>query len=293
MIEYSIIDDAAIALGGTSLTLEAMTQSVKDKCEFISTADLCKTHLQFKNPRVWVIGNTMAMNKEAYETLVTILQTKKTVKVDFDYGFCRYRGPTPHRLLGKKECDCLSNPETASLKNIYTLIHQKSSTVFYMSEAQRQIHKASFPVSDEKSLVLTSCFSSTCLDKMRELKEKPKNGKYAIVQGHPGWHSRAKGISEAVNHALENGLEYEIISTSTHEEMLEKLSTFKGLIFLPIIEDTCPRITIEAKLMGLDVITNPNSQHTVEDWWSFSLDKMEEYLKERPLKFQNILTNLI
>ena len=293
MIEYSIIDDAAIALGGTSLTLEAMTQSVKDKCEFISTADLCKTHLQFKNPRVWVIGNTMAMNKEAYETLVTILQTKKTVKVDFDYGFCRYRGPTPHRLLGKKECDCLSNPETASLKNIYTLIHQKSSTVFYMSEAQRQIHKASFPVSDEKSLVLTSCFSSTCLDKMRELKEKPKNGKYAIVQGHPGWHSRAKGISEAVNHALENGLEYEIISTSTHEEMLEKHSTFIGLFFLPIIEDTCPRITIEAKLMGLDVITNPNSQHTVEDWWSFSLDKMEEYLKERPLKFQNILSNLI
>jgi len=166
-----------------------------------------------------------------------------------------------------------------------------------MSEAQKQIHGNVFSAPEVESwnpaLVLSSCFSPASLNKMKEFREKPKNGKYAIIQGHPGWHSQAKGVSESVNYALENDLEYEIISTSTHEEMLEKLSAFEGLIFLPIIEDTCPRITIEAKLMGLKVITNPNSQHTSEEWWDFPLDKMEEYLKERPLKFQDILSNLI
>ena len=197
MIKYALIDDAAISLGGTSLTLDAITEPFKHECEIISSKDLCRTHLQFKHPKVWIIGNTLGLNKESYETLITILQTKKTVKIDFDYGFCKYRGPTPHRILGKKECDCGTNPQTLSLKNIYTLIHRNSSVVFYMSEQQRQIHKTFFPVSDEKSQVLTSCFTPSSLKKMRELRDIPKNEKYAIIQGHPGWHSQAKGVSEA------------------------------------------------------------------------------------------------
>ena len=145
MIKYALIDDAAISLGGTSLTLDAITEPFKHECEIISSKDLCRTHLQFKHPKVWIIGNTLGLNKESYETLITILQTKKTVKIDFDYGFCKYRGPTPHRILGKKECDCGTNPQTLSLKNIYTLIHRNSSVVFYMSEQQRQIHKTLEP----------------------------------------------------------------------------------------------------------------------------------------------------
>ena len=49
--------------------------------------------------------------------------------------------------------------------------------------------------------------------------------------------------------------------------MINLLSSYKGLISLPIIEDTCPRITLEARYMGLEVITNKMSQHTKEDWW--------------------------
>ncbi len=292
MIKYTFIDDSVVNLGGTSLTLNAIIEPFKEECELISTADLNKIHLQFKHPRVWIIGNTLNLNKESYETLITILQRKRTVKIDFDYGYCKYRGPTPHKILGKKECDCLENPETLSLKNIYTLIHNNSSAVFYMSEGQRQIHKKYFPVSEEKSLVLSSCFTSESFDKMRQMREVEKNGKYAIIQGHPGWHSQAKGVSEAVSYALQMELDYDLISTKTHGEMLETLGRYKGLIFLPIIEDTCPRVTIEAKLMGLEVITNDNSQHTKEEWWSLSLDEIENYLTERPQVLHQKISNL-
>jgi hypothetical protein len=292
MIKYTLIDDAVMSLGGTSLTLDAITEPFKDECELISSANLCKTHLQFKHPKVWIIGNTLGLNKESYETLIEILQTKRTVKIDFDYGFCKYRGPTPHRILGKKECDCTTNPETLTLKNIYTLIHSNCSAIYYMSEHQRQIHKTFFPVSDEKSLVLSSCFTSSSLSKMREFRNMEKNEKYAIIQGHPGWHSQAKGVSESVNYALQNNLNYDIISTKTHDEMLKKLGSYKGLIFLPIIEDTCPRITIEAKLMGLEVITNDNSQHAKESWWNSSIDEIESYLAERPNILHQQISNL-
>jgi hypothetical protein len=74
--------------------------------------------------------------------------------------------------------------------------------------------------------------------------------------------------------------------------MLELLSQYSGMIFLPIIQDTCPRVTIEAKLLGLDVITNEKSQHITEDWWNFEFDQMSEYLIDRPNIFWKILNEL-
>ena len=282
MIKYTVIDDSAIQLGGTSLTLEAITEPFKDECEFITTSELTKTHLQFKHPKVWIIGNTLGLSRESYESLLEVIKNRTSIKIDFDYGFCRFRGPTPHRVLGKKECDCLVNPETATLKNLYYQIKENSSAVFYMSETQRQIHQQAIGIKDEQSIVLSSCFTSDSFKKMKEYRSKPKSEKYAVIDGHQGWHSEAKGVTKSINYAVTKNLAYDVFKTDTHDEMLDRLSEYKGLIFLPTIEDTCPRITIEAKLMGLEVITNENSQHTSESWWNSSLEEMEEYLKERP-----------
>ena len=292
MIKYTVIDDSAIQLGGTSLTLEAITEPFKDECEFITTSELTRTHLQFKHPKVWIIGNTMALNKESYESIVDIIQHRTTVKLDFDYGFCKFRGPTPHRILGKKECDCLINQETATLKNLYCYIRDNSSIIFYMSEMQRQIHQQAIGIKDEQSMVLSSCFTQDSFKKMKEYRDRPKSEKYAVIDGHQGWHSEAKGVKKSINYAVTKNLAYDVFKTDTHDEMLDKLSGYKGLIFLPIIEDTCPRITIEAKLMGLEVITNENSQHTTESWWNSSLDEIENYLKERPNLLHQKLINL-
>ena len=75
--------------------------------------------------------------------------------------------------------------------------------------------------------------------------------------------------------------------------MLEALSNYKGLIFLPIIQDTCPRIVIEAKLLGLELIINSNCQHITEDWWqNKSNQEITSYLKERPNYFWETMGNI-
>ena len=56
MIKYTVIDDSAINLGGTSLTLDAIAEPFKHECEFIKTSDLTKTYLDFKHPKVWIIA---------------------------------------------------------------------------------------------------------------------------------------------------------------------------------------------------------------------------------------------
>ncbi len=46
------------------------------------------------------------------------------------------------------------------------------------------------------------------------------------------------------------------------------------------------------ELMGLEVITNENSQHTLEEWWNKPLDEIENYLKGRPEILHQELINL-
>ena len=118
--------------------------------------------------------------------------------------------------------------------------------------------------------------------RFKELRSKEKNNIYAIIDGQGGWHSRAKGVSDSIHYAESNNLDYKLIKTKTYEEMLDTLCEFKGLISMPIIHDTCPRITLEARYLGLEVLTNSNSQHITEDWWKCSDQEAFEFTQSRP-----------
>ena len=144
-------------------------------------------------------------------------------------------------------------------------------------------------INENKKSILSSCFTLETLLLFDKLKNKKKNNKYAIIDGQGGWHSQAKGVSESIKHAKENKIEYDLIKTKTHIEMLNLLSSYKGLISLPIIDDTCPRITLEARYMGLDVITNNFSQHITEDWWKGNDEEALSFTKSRPNYFWNKL----
>ena len=140
-------------------------------------------------------------------------------------------------------------------------------------------------IDPKKKTVLSSCFSSEDMLLMSELRKKTKNKKFAIIDGKGGWHTEAKGIKPSIEYAESNNIEYDVIKTETHHEMLHLLSDYKGLINKPIIDDTCPRVTIEAKLMGLEVILDEMSQHITEEWWKQTPGKIIKYLSSRPKLF--------
>ena len=296
-MDYVFIDDSAIALGGTALTLEAITEPFRDQVDFVKTSELTLQHLQFKKPKIWILGNITALTAQSHEALVQLMNRESFVKIEFDYGYCKFRGEVPHQRLGGTLCDCPSTKDAASaaFSQLYSLIKQRALHIFYMSEEQRNFHlcKVIGVENANKTSVLSSCFLKKDLEKMEAFRQRPKNGKYAIIDGLGGWHTQAKGVSEALDMAQASKLDYVLIKTKTHEELLEKLSHFYSLIFLPIIHDTCPRITIEAKLMGVHVLTNSRSQHVYEDWWvNKSAEESQAYLEERPRWLLNKLKGL-
>ena len=103
-----------------------------------------------------------------------------------------------------------------------------------------------------------------------------KDSNYLILNSN----SWIKGTKSCVEYAQRNSLDFELISGLPYHELMIKLSTSKGLIFKPLGGDTCPRIVIEAKLLGCDLILNDNVQHKDEEWFK-SIDSCLEYLKNR------------
>ena len=78
-----------------------------------------------------------------------------------------------------------------------------------------------------------------------------------------------------------------MVSDLKHKDLLRKLADSKGLIFFPKGFDTCPRITMEAKMLGCDLILNDYVQHKGEQWFNDDIEK--HILKKRKLFFDKCL----
>ena len=105
--------------------------------------------------------------------------------------------------------------------------------------------------------------------------------KWAIL----GSNSWIKGVDEAKQWCEENGNEYEVLWGLPYRDVLDKLAQSKGLVFLPLGGDTCPRMVIEAKLLGCELSLNENVQHSEESWFTGTEEEMIDYLKGRTQVF--------
>lgn len=80
-------------------------------------------------------------------------------------------------------------------------------------------------------------------------------------------------------------MKFELLKNLSNEDFLKQLSSSKGLIFFPRDMDVGSRITIESKLLGREVILNYNVLVQFEPWFSGSLEGIEEYFLDGPMRF--------
>ncbi|MDG1173569.1 MAG: hypothetical protein P8M67_04655 [Opitutales bacterium] len=282
-LKVCFVDDAVSTVGGTSLTLNAIVEPNENNVDFISTLDFSLKNV-FEDYDLYVLGNALGFSKNSLDAILLLLDLKPFCKIEFDYGYCINRGRIPHKILSGEDCNCPR--EDVFLKELYEKIRSKALHIFYMSKDQMKIHNEFLPkICQTKTSILSSCFTKQNLSDFKKLKSKKKNEKYAIIDGQGGWHSEAKGVKKSIKYAENNNLKFDLIKTETHDEMINLLSSYKGLISFPIIEDTCPRITLEARYMGLEVITNEMSQHIKEEWWKKNDEEAFNFTASRPKYF--------
>ena len=228
--------------GGAELTTEALIEGSYIPCNKILTSDPHLIPLMKKNTDAfWIFGNFASAS---HQVLLFAAKNLNYSVLEYDYKYCVHRSPGKHILEGKS-CQC----ESSGQGKVVSIFLNNAKMTWWMSRKQYDHYKNKFPfLNNDRNQVLSSVFSKKTLDYICSLETKNKNNKYLILNS-PSW---IKGVSESKQYAEKNNLEYELVWGLNHKELLEKLSKSKGIIFFPNAGDTCPRMTIEAKLLDCE-----------------------------------------
>jgi hypothetical protein len=247
-------------VGGAELTTDAFIQSMPEGVNVskIHCTNLTVDFLKSNNDTHFIICNFASLRDEVK---LTMCKDFDYSIVEYDYKFCKYRSMKKHEIIEKKACDCVEQMHG----KINSAFYGYAQRVWFMSHGQKDIFLSKIEVlKEERCEVIGSAFSEDNLRFMESIKDNKKDDTYVIL-GSESW---IKGTRQCIEYAKKNNLKFEIVKNIQYRELLNKMSRCKGLIFQPLDYDTCPRIVIEAKLLGCELKLNKYVQHKDENWFA-------------------------
>ena len=271
-------------VGGAELTSEALIEKSPFRLFKLHSQHVTRDLIRLNADKFWLFGNFASMPGEL------VSEATKTLRysvIEYDSKYCRFRSPEKHILEGTR-CNCHNEPQGKLISDFFCA----SKHVFWMSEKQLARHVSVLPaLAHVKNTVLSSVFNDETLDLIRTLREKNQQRQGWLVIYSDSW---IKGTSQAVAWCRENNKPYELVGKMAYGALLERLSRAEGLVYLPPGADTCPRLTCEAKLLGLAMMLNANVEQMGESWFDTDdLGVVEAYLRGSTKRFWDIVSPLI
>jgi glycosyltransferase involved in cell wall biosynthesis len=266
--------------GGAELTTEALLESSPLKIHRIRSRELSAETVAANVDKYWIFGNFSQVDP----SLLTLIAQRTNYSVlEYDYKFCKYRSIEKHQDSEGKPCDCQNQP----IGKLISTFYSRAKSIFWMSVDQQERYFDRFPSlrDDTKHIVLSSVFSKKHLSTIASLRSKyqgKKSDKW-VVLGSNSW---IKGFEDAQKWAQEQGYPIDVLWNVPYDQALERMAQAEGFVYLPRGGDTCPRMVIEAKLLGCKLHLNSHVQNASEKW--FSSDEPEtisKYLEYSPGRF--------
>jgi len=272
-------------LGGAELSTEALYSTSPYSVFKLKSSEVNQEAISKGTGKVWVFFNYRGMD---HQLIPLIVQNLNYYIVEYDYKFCAYRSMDLHKRETGKECNC----HDENIGKLISSFYYGSNHIYWMSNQQKKIYDDRFPFLAEKdNTVLSSIFKDSDLSLIENLRKTRNlngvNDKYAIVDGK----SWIKGIETTRAYLDDLGEKYDVLGGLSYTDLLRTLSEYKGLAFMPVGGDTCPRLVIEAKMLGLNLILNENVQHANEAWFNQDYDQIEIYLLSCHERFWSQITS--
>ena len=264
-------------VGGAELTTEALIEACPFEYTKINAKEITIGTLQEYQDHFWVFGNAISLNMQLVPSIVGNI---KYAVIEYDYKFCKYRSPEKHKEETGEDCDC----SDTQLGKLISAFYYGAEQIFWMSGKQEETWIQKFPFLELKGRVLGSVFSRKDIQMLEFLKGGSNEGPW-LVQDSESW---IKGTTDATQWCGENNIAYETFKDLSRFDLMNKMYKAKGFCFLPRGGDTCPRVVIEAKVLGCELHTNSNVQMANEAWFELGTpDTMIKHLKSLPDRFWN------
>lgn len=244
------------------------------KCDFISTHDFNNKIGFIEDYDLYIVSNFYFISDAAKN----FLYTKKYIITEHDYKFVRERNPCFYENM-------TIPPEMVMHFDFY----KNAQIVILQSAFQKQVF--------EKSIKLDNLFNFSgnlwaeeTLDLIQSLSKTPKNGKAAIL-GEDDYGIKGRDVS--IDFCKKVHLKYELLPKTDHHTFLNNLSRYSTYVFFPRSPETLSRVCIEARLMGLSVVTTDYTAAVHENFFDYESNKMIEYIKSKPNQILEIIQSII
>lgn len=271
--------------GGSERSLEAILQA--------SPVPLKRTHCKEFNPSLnikenfYIFGNFWNINQHADR-----FRKLNYVVIESDFKYCRYRLPELHEFK-EGRCTCPTSVFSKPVIEFYK--HAKA--IFWKSRRHLERHLLAVPeLAALNNIVLSITYTPEDLKFLSDLAQsrtnkwglfRPKT--YAVYKSQ-NW---IKGYDDAIKYCKENKLKVVELGSLENREFLQKLSQCYGLVFLPRGVESCSRMAVEAKILGLDVIINSNVGAGGDDFYNLPRPEMLEFIASRTKLFWNEIGKVV
>ena len=262
--------------GGAELSLKTLIETSPGSATLANSSMVDTEFIDFYKDSKWIFGNIADLKPESIRHIID--SGIEYSFVEFDYKLCKHRNPILYNFVEGEECDYEATEHGKLIQEFVV----KSKATFFMSEAQRKVYESKLPeVASANTHILSSLFDEHFFKRIELLTSKyenhPRDDKW-IVLGSNSW---VKGAMQSENWCKQNDVNHEVIFGMEYDQFLKRLAQAKGLCAMPTGYDTCPRLVIEAKLLGCALQTNENVQHRDEEWFNKPNPEIIKYLKTR------------
>tara|TARA_R100000152_G_C6746841_1_gene170402 strand:+ start:101 stop:946 length:846 start_codon:yes stop_codon:yes gene_type:complete len=222
----------------------------------------------------FIIANFIGLTEENKSVLKL---EKEYIIYEHDHKYVKTRNPADYKdFIAPKD------------QIINFQFYKNSKAILCQSDFHANIVRANLNLDNIKS-VGGNLWSHDILDFMYKISLNKKQATCAIMSSD-NWH---KNTPDAIRLCKIKGWKYDLIPQSDYQDFLTRLGKSKKFVFLPKTPETLSRIVVEARMMGLSVITNNLVGATKEEWFKLKgielIDIMVGKRKEIPDLVQKVL----
>jgi hypothetical protein len=242
---------ASQVLGGGELNNDEFIKLLKDSDHdviSINSHAVTPEFIEQNKKKNFIVANFINLRPNC----ISALYDKNYVIYEHDHKYLTTRDPGQFK-------DFLA-PKDAIINNDF---YAKAKSVFCQSQFHLDIIYKNLKINNLVSLA-GNLWSTQSLQLMEGISEIQKKDTYAIMLSS----TKHKNTHDAIKYCEHKKFNYELIKNDSYEGFLKQLGAHKTLVFFPKTPETLSRIVVEARMMGLGVITNNKVGAIYEDWYN-------------------------
>ena len=230
-------------LGGAELNDAVLISHLRDRGFTVTciNSPAC-SHVDLQKTEFVILSNFVGLKQEVYDALVS---DGRYLIYEHDHKYVSTRDPSKFESF-KIPGDQIVNEK----------LYKNARKIITLSSSQKKLIVDTLGGYESKAHSIgCSLWPSETFSLIKELLSgsRPEDGTAAIVDSR----NPIKRTSAAVSFAEQNNIEYDLIKEPDHKKFLTKLSKYKKLIFLPGVLESLSRLYVEARMLGLEVLTTP------------------------------------